>query len=313
MSWLYVPGLAGSTSESTSPPLDGLAQSVSWRGKLMRLRYWQRAWKNTSWLRLLYGPTCEPSTADAGVEQLISSARATRASRSLTPADVLEWMTPGTSGPTSHESLTNAGQGGLFLRTSPAICPSGSPKSARIFKAWASSLRRVYSARRKSARHSDESDCSSWPTASAHDGRRPGSDATSTQGANLKRDAERWPTPTCPAPHDSNRTAGLGMQKQWNVAAAAVAWNTPTTRDWKDGSDPSENVPTNSLLGRQAPRVTGEMCPSDFGPRRLNPAFVEWLMGWPHGWTDFAPVAMEWSPWCRLMRSELSRLPWLDA
>ena len=34
-----------------------------------------------------------------------------------------------------------------------------------------------------------------WSTASAHDGRRPGSDATSTQGANLKRDAECWRTP----------------------------------------------------------------------------------------------------------------------
>ena len=27
--------------------------------------------------------------------------------------------------------------------------------------------------------------------------------------------------------------------------------------------------------------------------RRLNPAFVEWLMALPHGWTDFAPVEME--------------------
>src|SRR5215831_20473430 len=36
------------------------------------------------------------------------------------------------------------------------------------------------------------SESSSWPTPNAHDGRRPGSDATSTQGANLKRDAENW-------------------------------------------------------------------------------------------------------------------------
>lgn len=37
-----------------------------------------------------------------------------------------------------------------------------------------------------------------------------------------------------------------------------------------------------------------EWWPSDwltlFSSRRLNPQFVEWLMGWPVGWTDFAPV-----------------------
>jgi hypothetical protein len=31
-----------------------------------------------------------------------------------------------------------------------------------------------------------------WSTPSAHDGRRPGSDAASTQGRNLKREAEEF-------------------------------------------------------------------------------------------------------------------------
>ena len=93
------------------------------------------------------------------------------------------------------------------------------------------------------------------------------------------------------------------------LPAQAEKWATPTSRDHKDGADPSENVPTNSLLGRQAPRATGPAFPQDSGlPRRLNPAFVEWLMGWPLGWTDFAPVATEWSRWLRRMRSELLRL-----
>lgn len=110
----------------------------------MRLRYWQRAWKNTFWLRLLYGATCEPSTADRGVAAFISSLPDTHASRSPSPADVVAWMTPGTSGPTSHESLTSAGQGGLFLRTSPAIYPSDLIPSAMTFTAWASGLRQAY-------------------------------------------------------------------------------------------------------------------------------------------------------------------------
>ena len=46
-------------------------------------------------------------------------------------------------------------------------------------------------------------------------------------------------------------------------------------------------------------------------PRRsLNPIFVEWLMGWPPGWTlaawtDFACSATELSAWKQRMRSAL--------
>jgi len=66
-------------------------------------------------------------------------------------------------------------------------------------------------------------------------------------------------------------------------------WATPTTRDWKDGTDPSLAVPTNALLGRQAPRVLSFGALSHlkdrFSFRRLtlNPTFSTWLMGWPIG------------------------------
>ena len=49
--------------------------------------------------------------------------------------------------------------------------------------------------------------------------------------------------------------------------------------------------------------------------QRLNPVFVEWLMGWPIGWTslplgliDSRLLEMELCHWWRLMRSSLSRL-----
>ncbi len=32
---------------------------------------------------------------------------------------------------------------------------------------------------------------------------------------------------------------------------------------------------------------------------KLNPAWVEWLMGWPLGWTDLKPLAMDkYLKWC---------------
>ena len=49
-------------------------------------------------------------------------------------------------------------------------------------------------------------------------------------------------------------------------------WPTPAARDWKSGRGRQENGHTPQL-----PEVMGG---------QLNPLFVEWLMGYPEGWTD---------------------------
>ena len=34
------------------------------------------------------------------------------------------------------------------------------------------------------------------------------------------------------------------------------------------------------------------------GGGKLNPEWVEWLMGWPIGWTELKPLAMDrWQQW----------------
>jgi len=57
-------------------------------------------------------------------------------------------------------------------------------------------------------------------------------------------------------------------------------WPTPVARMHKDGGNPSEyqrnEVPLAAQVG---------------GP--LNPDWVEWLMGWPIGWTDLKPLVMD--------------------
>lgn len=47
----------------------------------------------------------------------------------------------------------------------------------------------------------------------------------------------------------------------------------------------------------------------DWKKRKLNPLFVEWLMGWPTGLSLCDCSAMEFSRWSRHMRSELSSMP----
>ena len=94
---------------------------------------------------------------------------------------------------------------------------------------------------------------------------------------------------------------------------------TPSVSDTKgfDGpnkASPSKNWETYSRLAPMTSSPRHECSPKC---RRLNPLFVERLMGWPGGWTllptglrDFESSETEWSRWWQLMRSALSRLRW---
>jgi hypothetical protein len=57
---------------------------------------------------------------------------------------------------------------------------------------------------------------------------------------------------------------------------------TPKTRDWKDGSSTGHNWNPNSDLGKAVLRDNSTNHPLG----SLNPAWLEWLMGYPEGWTD---------------------------
>jgi hypothetical protein len=70
-----------------------------------------------------------------------------------------------------------------------------------------------------------------------------------------------------------------------DLRTAVRTWPTPTSRDHKDTGDSIANgtVPVNGLLGRAVgPSTTSGA---------LNPTWVEWLMGFPPGWTDCEHLA----------------------
>ncbi len=114
----------------------------------------------------------------------------------------------------------------------------------------------------------------------------------------------RWPTPRA-TDETKSGPATATTRPGDSLKLAVRQWATPTSRDGKDGATPSLKVPTNALLGRQAPRALLNGEPYSSESRRLNPRFVEWLMGWPLGWTGFEPAGTEWSRWLRLWRSQL--------
>ena len=69
-------------------------------------------------------------------------------------------------------------------------------------------------------------------------------------------------------------------------------WPSPKTRDWKDGK-------TEGTSNRQSPDL-GKVVGQSKTTGSLNPTWVEWLMGWPLGWTDLKPLATDKYPqWLR--------------
>jgi len=88
-----------------------------------------------------------------------------------------------------------------------------------------------------------------------------------------------WPTPG--AQDGFQRLAGGHTLTLRDQVATPAMWPTPTARDWKDGPASScANVPANGLLGRVVHQNSQDTSGS------LNPTWVEWLMGYPLGWTD---------------------------
>lgn len=122
-----------------------------------------------------------------------------------------------------------------------------------------------------------------------------------------KEFATRWPTATASdASFENNPRNGIKGNHNLSLNNAAGRWATPAARDHKGANGPehmaSRDRPHMDQLANQVehafplglpdPTATGAASPQDSGPRRLNPAFVEWLMmgGGLQGWTDFAPL-----------------------
>ncbi len=130
--------------------------------------------------------------------------------------------------------------------------------------------------------------------------------------------AVRFPTPTCiddGARFNRSPSAGASTRPTLGAMAKHGMWPTPTTQDGKNngsGSQQARNtLPLNALVARKpaerAPDSAMQLqLLSHFvawvadgfpaGPRLLNPDWVEWLMGWPVGWTDLMAESVTTHP-----------------
>jgi hypothetical protein len=103
-------------------------------------------------------------------------------------------------------------------------------------------------------------------------------------GMNLAGYAQKWPTPMATdwKPRGPNsKQQGLGEKVKWPTPTANMHKGSGPTLIRSDGKDRSWDS-----LHYAVEQVT------DIGGT-LNPTWVEWLMGWPLGWTDLNQLGMD--------------------
>jgi len=143
-----------------------------------------------------------------------------------------------------------------------------------------------------SVRRTKETECGSWPTPLRSDWKRRGPNSKQ-QGLPEKVRLQTWPTPCtrdykgANAPEGLIRKDGKSRMDQLSNAVAyggnKIQQTYPTPRCFmhKDAlTDRGKSNLGEVINEKEQMTKTGQ----------LNPAWVEWLMGWPIGWTDLKPL-----------------------
>lgn len=108
----------------------------------------------------------------------------------------------------------------------------------------------------------------------------------------LSAEVKLWPTPTASLGTKGGRVTPRKGREGGTLIEAVSArktWPTPVASMSK-GSSPAA-LTRKSGRSRENDRLDHKVMATDGG--QLNPTWVEWLMGWPLGWTDLQPLATD--------------------
>ena len=158
------------------------------------------------------------------------------------------------------------------------------------------------------APHTDARDSGYWPTPTVQDSnkatKRWREDHQNKLTAAVFNPEQAWPTPSAnmsECTHPDREVIGLSTVDKngtrWGASLLDIVHHrtfpTPTSRDWKggyktesltrkDGKSRAMDALPNAILDGKGVETSGG---------HLSPMWVEWLMGWPIGWTACEPLA----------------------
>lgn len=230
--------------------------------------YWPD--KTTGHSRLSrFGMTSEPLTESRGAELLTLFLAASRARTSAQPE-----AAPGL---TAHEADSGQKWRGSFAKYDPATRSwkthqfsllGDCTEFSETWPRWGSMRNGECWERPMSERPTGENESGLWPTPTCGGGGQTLSEGTTPQGK---------------TPEGRKQTVCLERYVQ---QVERKVWPTPTATAHKGWSKNHNRASTDDRLDYTVEREASES--GSIG--RLNPQFVEWLMGWPIGWTELQPL-----------------------
>lgn len=270
--WLYVPP-SSDCSPSALAPTDLVSASnspssisdtepalfVSSNGKPVQRPLSWRGWQRRPWIRLLSGTTSPPLTAARGVDAWMESMSVSHASRIRLPAIVRESRTTVGYSQTSFEPFARYDRCSGSLKTCQAsLALEGLTECSPDWPR--SGMMRNGTCfplkRLEAARSESASSCSLWQT--------PAVDSFRSRGGSRKTE--------------------MGLDQQARSNFVRFLWSDQTaTPAFRCSHPDQENPPAGEKSSNAGPNLR----------RRLNPTFVEWLMGWPIRWTALAPTVSD--------------------
>jgi hypothetical protein len=196
------------------------------------------------------GQTCEPLTPTLGEAASTSSALGFHANHLAYQARWEQGSTSETGGPTPPELFATFDLGTSSWKTSQACLLA------------LMGILAPYSA--------------TWPRSGIMSNGRCYLRRTAARRISAAESGLKLPTPTA-TQYGSNRSQSDGAAVRPSLAQIAKTFPTPTAHNAKEGAYPSEYNRNEPTLATHA-------------GGKLNPEWVEWLMGWPIGWTDLKPL-----------------------
>jgi len=260
-------------------------KSLTWRGKDSVSRTWYQRWKRENWMQHLSSRTLKHSHTESFVDAWTSSLGDSRANLSVMLESVKQLKIPGISSLTLETESENASPELFSSKTLKELSQVKRPMenqfsnmSSESWKDWVTSQRQEYSQRVKSQHLTRESGSLSWPTITVN---------------------ESHNTP-CPSQFERNTpplgTAVLiaGHPDQANHSTSGKSqesWPTPrANKVHPEITDQNREQLANRGKANLEEDVAGH-CGKATG--KLNPDWVEQLMGLPVGWTDLGSWATE--------------------
>jgi len=302
-------------------------KSLMWRSKPSLLRTWSTRWKRNNWMQHLSIRTLKSSHTESFVEKWTSYLEDSLANHSLKLELEKLQRTQDTSFLTSQKESESANQESFSSKMSkessqqkPQMENQFSDMSSEHWKDWVTKQRLEYSQRVKSASHIREKEFTSlaYPTPSVAgcveggvaknvEMNEKGFSATRENGTKYGaklRDAvihqASWGTPK-----EQDSRAAMTDRGKHNLGEQVHGMHnqnypTPTSRDWKGAysKESQESKPRNLLPDAVGENTQRDLMKNNTNGKplvslKLNPDWVEQLMGLPIGWTDFDFSEME--------------------